>query len=257
MYKIIANWKMYLTIRQSRELAAQMAQWWKASPCQNVECVVCPSDVALRDVVDQLHGSGIRLGAQSLSLSAKLGAFTGQSSGQQLREAGCEYVLLGHSEQRQFFHVSNDMVRQQLQAAAANRLHPVVCIGETAAERKAHRTDSVVVTQLEAILTGLAWPATGLSVAYEPVWAIGTGNHVDPAEANRVHQLIKHTLQEFFGEKRAQDTAVLYGGSVNRSNFGAFLQEKTVSGLLIGSASTKPQELQDIISRIQSDYCSI
>lgn len=248
---------MYLTIRQSRELAAQLVQWWKETPCQNIECIVCPGDVALRDVGDQVQGTGIKLGAQSVSLSSKLGAFTGQSSGQQLREAGCEYVLLGHSEQRQFFRVTDAMVRQQLQAAVQNRLHPVICIGETEQQRKAHRTDSVIVGQLEAILKGMAWPTTGLSIAYEPVWAIGTGNAVDPAEANRVHQLIKHTLQEYFGTMRAQDAAVLYGGSVNSGNFEGFLQEKTVSGLLIGSASTKPAELQDIITRIQSGYCQV
>lgn len=255
MYKIIANWKMYLTIRQSRELAAQMVAWWKKTPCVNVDLIVCPSDVAMRDVADQVQNTAIKLGAQSVSLSPTLGAFTGQTSAQQLREAGCEYTLIGHSEQRRFFNVSDAMVRQQVQTASQQRLHPVVCIGETEEERKHHRTDAVVLSQLHAALEGMAWPTTGLSIAYEPVWAIGTGKPVDPKEAQRVHLLIKHALQDLFGEKRAQDTAVLYGGSVNPDNFGLFLQEKAVSGLLVGSASTKPESLQAMVLGIQSDFC--
>ena len=113
MIKIIANWKMYLTIRQSRELAAQVNAWWQKAKCTNVELVLCPSDVALRDVADQMSGSNIKLGAQQVSLSQSLGAFTGQTSARQLREAGVSHVLLGHSEQRQFFHVTDAMVRQQ------------------------------------------------------------------------------------------------------------------------------------------------
>lgn len=256
MYRIIANWKMYLTIRQSRELAAVMAQWWKQQPCPNVELVICPEAVALRDVTDQLHGVSIKTGAQSLALSGTLGAFTGQASAQQLREANCEYVLLGHSEQRQFFHVTDAMIRQQLQTAMQHRLHPVVCVGENALERKHGRADSVVLGQLEAIVKGLSWPATGLSIAYEPVWAIGTGNAVDPKEAQRMHLLIKHALQDLFGSMRAQDTAVLYGGSVNPKNYKDFLQEKAVSGLLIGSTSTKPAELQAILSGLQQYFCA-
>ncbi len=257
MYKIIANWKMYLTIRQSRELAAQMVAWWKETPCINVDLVICPSDIAMRDVADQVGNSAIKLGAQTVSLSPTLGAFTGQTPAQQLREAGCDYVLIGHSEQRRFYGVTDAMARQQIQTAIQHRLHPVLCIGETEAERKAHRTDATVLGQLQGALQGLAWPTTGLSIAYEPVWAIGTGNAVDPKEAQRVHLLIKHALQDIFGDMRAADTSVLYGGSVNPDNFESFLQEKAVSGLLVGSASTKAESLQTMVKRIQTDYCQV
>lgn len=255
MYKIIANWKMYLTIRDSRELAAQLVAWWKKAPCVNVDMVLCPSDIAMRDVADQVLGSGVKLGGQSLSLSAGLGAFTGQTSAQQLQEAGAEYVILGHSEERRFWGVTNRHVRQQVQVAMQHRLHPIVCVGETDEERASGRADAVVVSQLHAIFEGLSWPTTGLSVAYEPVWAIGTGKPVEPKEAQRMHVLIKHTLQEFFGSMRAQDTSVLYGGSVNPDNFALFLQEKAVSGLLVGSASTNAEHLQRMILGIQSDFC--
>lgn len=255
MYKIIANWKMYLSIRDSRELAAKLVKWWKETPCVNVDVVLCPSDIAMRDVADQVLTSGIKLGGQSLSLSAGLGAFTGQSAAQQLQEAGAEYVILGHSEQRRFLGVTDRMVRQQVQVAMQHRLHPIVCVGETEEERKSGRADAVVVSQLHAIFEQLSWPTTGLSVAYEPVWAIGTGKPVDPKEAQRMHVLIKHTLQEFFGSMRAQDTSVLYGGSVNPDNMGSFLQEKAVSGLLVGSASTNPDTLHALITGIQNDFC--
>lgn len=246
---------MYLTIRQSRELAAQVNAWWQKAKCTNVELVLCPSDVALRDVADQLTESNIKLGAQHVSLSQSLGAFTGQTSAQQLREAGVSHVLLGHSEQRQFFHVTDAMVRQQFEVAAKHRLHPVVCVGETQTERDHGRTDSVVVSQLHQIFEGLYWPSTGLSVAYEPRWAIGTGSPVDVKEAARVHDLVKHTLREFFGNLRAQDASVLYGGSVDAENFKNFLSQETVSGLLIGSASTKPEVLRSIVEQLQADYC--
>jgi triosephosphate isomerase len=255
MIKIIANWKMYLTIRQSRELAAQVKQWWQEAKCPNVELVICPSDVAMRDVADHLSGSTVQLGAQHLSLSPTLGAFTGQSSAQQLREAGASHVLLGHSELRQFFHVTDSMIRQQVAVAAKQRLHPVICVGETLAEREHGRTDSVVVSQLHAVLEGVTWPSNGLSVAYEPRWAIGTQKPVDPKEAGRVLDLIKHTLREFFGDLRAQDASVLYGGSVDEKNAKDFLAQETVSGLLIGSASTKPEVLHCIVEQLQADYC--
>lgn len=246
---------MYLTVRQSRELAAQVKQWWEQAKCTNVELVLCPSDVAMRDVADHLSGSTVKLGSQNLSLSPALGAFTGQTSAQQLQEAGASHVLLGHSELRQFFHVTDLMVRQQVQVAAKQRLHPVICVGETLAEREHGRTDSVVVSQLHAILEDVTWPSSGLSVAYEPRWAIGTQKPVDPKEAGRVLDLIKHTLREFFGELRAQDASVLYGGSVDAGNARDFLEQETVSGLLIGSASTKPEILRRIVEQLQADYC--
>lgn len=255
MIKIIANWKMYLTIQQSRELAAQVRIWWEQASCTQAEIILCPSDIAMRDVADQLSGSTIRLGGQEIALSDTLGAFTGQTAAQQLKEAGAQYVLIGHSEQRQMLQLNDIMIRQQVMNAAKHRLQPVLCLGETREERDHGRTDAVLMKQLHNVLEGLAWPAAGLTIAYEPRWAIGTGKPVDAGEAARVHQVIRHTLQEFFGHLRSQDASILYGGSVDADNFGAFLEQEGINGFLIGSASTKPEQLKKIVERFIADYC--
>lgn len=255
MIKIIANWKMYLTIQQSRELSAQVRTWWEKASCSEAEIVICPSDIALRDVADQLSGSSIKVGGQEISLSDTLGAFTGQTPAQQLKEAGAQYVLIGHSEQRSLLHLNDKMIRQQVMNASKHRLQPILCLGETKEERDHGRTDAVLMEQLHKALEGLAWPTTGLTIAYEPRWAIGTGKPVDPLEAARVNQVIRHTLQEFFGHLRAQDASILYGGSVDADNFGAFIEQEGINGFLIGSASTKPEQLKKIVERFITDYC--
>lgn len=243
---------MYLSIRQSRELAAQLAKWWKGAACRDVEIVVCPSALALADVRAQLSETGVRLGVQDISLSKNLGAFTGQLAAQQAVEAGASYVILGHSEMRQFYHVTDGMIRQQAEAAFASKLHPIVCVGESWEQRSADRTDAVIVQQLHNVFEDLPEPKTPFSIAYEPLWAIGTGKPVDPSEANRVHQLIQHTMREF----TAQAPAVLYGGSVDANNAKDYLKQSGVQGLLIGSASTKPDSFHDLVEWLQTQ-CEI
>ena len=251
MYKIVANWKMYLTVRESRDLAAKLASWWEKQPCEQAQLVLFPSNLALADVRGQVMHTTIKLGSQELSLSPKLGAFTGQAAAQQVKEIGATHVLLGHSEQRQFWHISDAMVRQQMETAIGQKLHAILCVGETAEERAARRTDSVIVSQLHGALEGLQIPDGSLTIAYEPRWAIGTGKPVDPGEAGRVHQLISHTLREF----TEAEVPVLYGGSVDAENALSFLQQPEVHGLLIGSASTKPDSLHALIQLIHSNVC--
>lgn len=239
---------MYLSIRQSRELAARLAGWWKEQPCRDVEMIVCPGVLALADVRAQLGDAPVRLGVQELSLSATLGAFTGQIAAEQAVEAGASYALLGHSEMRRFYHVTDAMVRQQVQTAFAHKIHPIICVGESEQERAAGRTDSVIVSQIHAVFQGLSLGKQSFSIAYEPLWAIGTGKPVQPQEASRVHKLIAHTMQEF----TTQDVPVLYGGSVDSVNAKDFLRQPAVNGLLIGSASTKVDSLHALVTWLQS-----
>lgn len=248
MYKIVANWKMYLSIRQSREMAATLVQWWKGAPCRDVELILCPSTLALADVRAQLGNVPVRLGVQDLSLSKNLGAFTGQLAAQQAVEAGATYAILGHSEMRRFYHVTNAMIRQQVEVALSHKLHPIVCVGESEAERESGRTDHVIGQQIHQIFAGMPSPQAPISIAYEPLWAIGTGKPVSPQEANRVHQLILHTMREF----TSQPVSVLYGGSVDAVNAKTFLKQPQVHGLLVGSASTKPNSFHDLVAWLQT-----
>ena len=246
MYKIIANWKMYLTIEESRNLAANLANWWPTDADNPNQLIICPSVLALQDVLQQLNGFNIQVGVQELSLSPQLGAFTGQIPAQQIQEIGAEYVIIGHSEMRNFFHVTDEMVAQQLHTALAYNLIPIVCIGETKEQRYQGKTDQIIVEQLQAIFSGMTSPAPELSIAYEPRWAIGTGEPVDPAEAARVHELIRHTLKEFYPDDNSS-VDILYGGSVRAENINEFLKHDSIQGALIGSASAKPESLKALI----------
>lgn len=239
---------MYLSVRQSRELAAQVAKWWKGAPCRDVELIICPSTLAMTDVRAQLDDTAVKLGVQDLSLSKNLGAFTGQVAAQQAVESGISYAILGHSEMRRFYHVTNAMISQQVQVALHHKLHPVICVGESEQERAGGRTDAAIVGQLHGIFEGLPPAQHPFSIAYEPLWAIGSGKAVDPVEVNRVHHLIKHTMQEF----TSKQVDVLYGGSVDADNAKDFLRQTGVQGLVVGSASTKLESFHALIEWVQT-----
>ncbi len=254
MYKIIANWKMYLTIEESRNLSAHLAKWWKKDDCSHAELIVLPSTLAIHDVHQQLTNSGIQLGVQEIAMSHQLGAFTGQNPVQHLKELGLNYCLIGHSEMRQFYAITDKQVRQQVQVALSEKLIPIICIGETKEERDKGRTDQIITTQLHTIFDDLDIKDAQVIIAYEPRWAIGSGNPVDPTEAERVHDLIRHTMSEFV-EKESSMVEVLYGGSVNAENIKSFLDQPNVDGALIGSASAKLETLQELVETLKSDVC--
>lgn len=254
MYKIIANWKMYLTIEQSRNLAGYLAKWWKKADCAHAELIICPSVLAIHDVKQQLGQSGIRLGGQDVSMSHQLGAFTGQIPAQHLKELDLTHTIIGHSEMRRFYGVTDDMVAQQMQVALEENLIPIVCIGETKEERESGRTDQVITEQLHRIFSHNVSADAQIFIAYEPRWAIGTGKPVAPEEAERVHNLINHTLAEFF-PKDSGMIEILYGGSVNAENIHDFLKQDHVHGALIGSASAKLDSLKAIIDTLKTNVC--
>lgn len=242
---VAGNWKMNCTVAEARDLIFAMLPDLQAVP--DVERVICPPFPALVAAAALLQGSGIGLGAQNMHWEAK-GAFTGEVSPLQVREF-CQYVILGHSERRTHFGETDETVNRKLRAAQSHDLTPIVCVGETLAEREAGRTAEVVGRQVRAGLAGLD-PAFAprLVVAYEPVWAIGTGRASSGADAGAVvAEVIRPALAELYGEGTASAVRVLYGGSVTAANAAEFFARTEIDGALVGGASLKAAEFVRIV----------
>ncbi|HEX9780363.1 MAG TPA: triose-phosphate isomerase [bacterium] len=241
---VAGNWKCHLTVPEATELVQQLV-----SGCDTdaVDVVVCPAFTALAPVGVLLEGSVLQLGAQDVFWEAQ-GAFTGEVSPAMLRDVGCRYVIVGHSERRRVFGESDETVRRKLRAVFAHNLKPILCIGETLEEREAGRTAAVLERQLEGALEG-ADPAEceRLVVAYEPVWAIGTGRHAAPEQAQEAHQTIRRWLAGRLGERTAKSVRIQYGGSVTAVNAGALLGQPDVDGALVGGASLKAGSFGTIV----------
>jgi triosephosphate isomerase len=231
----VANWKMHTTREQAERLARDVAH--SVSEIRGVEVAICPPVTALDVVGRVLKDTPLLLGAQTMHEEPK-GAFTGEISAPMLVDAGCRVVILGHSERRQWFGETDEMVGRKVRAAISNRLMPVVCVGESLAEREAGRTDALVARQVEAAVAGAReQPNAPLVVAYEPVWAIGTGRTATGDEANRIAALIRRLIAARLGAAAGSAVRVLYGGSVKPDNIREFLQQPDVDGALVGGAS--------------------
>lgn len=233
---IAGNWKMFHGGRTSVELAAGCVAFAKGLP--GVDVVVAPPFTALAAVAETLDGSKVGLAAQNL-YPKDTGAFTGEVSGPFLKECGCGWVIVGHSERRQIFGETDALVAEKTAAALANDLVPIVCVGETLAQREAGETLRVVKAQVDAVLDILARSSVAVAIAYEPVWAIGTGKNAGPAEAEEVHAAIRSWLERKDAGLAAR-TRILYGGSVKPDNAAALLGCPNVDGALVGGASLDP-----------------
>ncbi len=242
---VCGNWKMHRTAAEARTLAREVRA--AAEPLAGrVDVAVAPPFTALFAVGAELAGSRIGLGAQNLHWEAQ-GAFTGEVSAHMLAEAGCRYVLCGHSERRQLFGDTDEAVRKKTGAALAAGLHPIVCVGETLPERESGRTLEVVGRQVRAALSGLGPDSIGgLTVAYEPVWAIGTGKTASAAQAQEVHAAIRGILKDL-APGAADAVRILYGGSVKPDNAAELMSQPDVDGALVGGASLKAIDFTGII----------
>ena len=218
----------------------------------SVRVAMCPPFISLDAVFGALRGSAIRLGAQNMH-HADSGAYTGEVSASMLRSVGCDYVILGHSERRQYFGETDAGVNAKVKQALAHELTPIVCVGETLDERKAGRERDVVQTQIDGALDGVSVddPAR-LVVAYEPVWAIGTGETATPDQAQAMHAFIRGLLSQAFGENYARDVHILYGGSMKPENAATLLLQQDVDGGLIGGASLKADAFSAIVRAAQA-----
>jgi len=241
---IAGNWKMHKTLAEARALARAIRQG--VAPDRRAEVGLAPPYTALAAVAAELAGSDIRLAAQN-AFWEKQGAFTGAVSPAMLADVGCHYVIIGHSERRQHFGETNDTVNRRLKAVLENGLAVILCVGETLDEREAGQTFEVVRTQLREGLAGVAAGADRLVIAYEPVWAIGTGKTATPQQAQEVHAFIRSLLREFMGPA-AEAIRIQYGGSVTPDNAATLLAQPDIDGALVGGASLKPEMFLPIIN---------
>jgi len=245
--KIIAgNWKMNKTPAESAALAAAVAA--ESGACDKVEIVICPTFTGLAAAREKIAGSKIALGAQNMH-AEKSGAYTGEISGDMLKDAGCEFVIIGHSERRQYFGENEEIVNRKTRAALAAGLKPIVCVGETLDVRDAGGTEKLVRTQTAGALAGFAAAELAtLVIAYEPVWAIGTGRVATPAQAQEVHAWIRDELTKLLGAPFAQACRIQYGGSVKADNAKEILNQPDVDGALVGGASLDAKGFAAIIA---------
>lgn len=242
---IAGNWKLHKTGSQAVEAVRQLKTLIATHP--EVEVMIAPTYTALYQVAQELKGSDIVLGAQDLFWE-KQGAYTGQISSQMLVDAGCSHVIIGHSERRQFFGETDESVNQKIHAALSDSLIPVFCIGESEAERDAEETFSVLDKQVRNGLKGFSFELlTSLIVAYEPVWAIGTGKTATKDQAQEAHQFIRSQLETMFGASFAESVRILYGGSVKPDNVRSLMAMPDVDGALVGGASLDPETFSKLV----------
>lgn len=240
---VVGNWKMNTTVAEARALVSAITR--SALPA-GVEVVVCPPFTSLADMAKILEGSAVGLGAQDMFWEAA-GAFTGEVSPVMLADLGCRYVIVGHSERRQHFGDTDESVARKARAAFAHHLTPIVCVGERLEERDARQTERVITRQVEAATAGLsAEQLAHVVIAYEPVWAIGTGRAATGLEANRVIGLIR-TLLATHDSAASARTRILYGGSVTGDNVDEFSQQPEIDGALVGGASLDARKFLAII----------
>ena len=236
---IAGNWKMHKTGFQAVETASQLKRL--VNRATDVEVMIAPTFTALYQVAQALKGSTIALGAQNLYWE-KQGAFTGEISSEMLVEAGCSHVIIGHSERRLFFGETDASINLKIREALSASLIPVFCIGETEAQREAGKTFSVLDKQVRDGLKDFVFDdLSGLVVAYEPVWAIGTGKTASKEQAQEAHQFVRSLLDTLFGKPFASAVRILYGGSVKPDNVRALMEMPDIDGALVGGASLDPE----------------
>jgi len=241
---IAGNWKMNTTAAEATKLVREMLD--RLEEATGVEKVLCPPFVSLAAVRELVKGSSVKLGAQNMHFEAK-GAYTGEIS--PLMLAGlCEFVILGHSERRQYFGETDHIIGKKIVAALRNRLKPIFCIGEKLEENEAGRTKEIIARQMSQGLSK-AKPSPDIVIAYEPIWAIGTGRAADGEQAAATIGFIRYTLSRLWNENVAQELRILYGGSVTSSNIAEFISQPEIDGALVGGASLNAQEFLSIVEQ--------
>src|ERR1043165_2736484 len=244
---IAGNWKMYKTISESVEtVLALKPQVANANHC---EVVIAPVFTALKTVANRLEGSNVRVAGQDCATEMEQGAHTGEVSAEMLKDAGASHVIIGHSERRQFYCDTDLFVRKKTQAAIVAGLTAIVCVGETLEQRDQGKAEQVVSGQLEGGLSGLtASDLDRIIVAYEPVWAIGTGRTATPEQAQEMHAFIRRVFAQSHSESAAESLRILYGGSVKPDNIAGLMAQPDIDGALVGGASLKADSFAQIVN---------
>jgi triosephosphate isomerase len=232
---LAGNWKMHKTVTEAVALAQELGKL--TADAKEVDIVVCPTFTSLFVVREALSGTNIKLGAQNMHWE-KQGAFTGEISPGMLKDVGCQYVIIGHSERRQYFAETDQTVNHKLKAAFANEITPIFCVGETLEQRESGTTEAVVCEQVRAGLAGLsAEQVASMVIAYEPIWAIGTGRTASAEDANAVCRFIRITVAKLFGQESADKVRIQYGGSVKADNIAELMAKSDIDGALVGGAA--------------------
>jgi len=244
---ITGNWKMNKTVPETLALARELKGLVASTPGDRVEIAVAPPFVSLVAAAAELHGSAVKLAAQNCHWEAS-GAYTGEVSAGMLKDVGCAYVILGHSERRQYFGETDETVNKRVRAVLGAGMTPIICVGETLAEREAGRTLEVVERQVKGALSGFtAADVARFVLAYEPVWAIGTGRTATSAQAQEVHAAIRSQLTRLYDGGTAGQVRIQYGGSVKPDNAAELLGQPDVDGALVGGASLKASDFAGIV----------
>lgn len=241
---IAGNWKMNTTVSEAVELVNEMRPG--LDEIANVDKVICPPFISLVTVKELIKGSSIKLGAQNLYFEEK-GAYTGEISPLMLADL-CEFVIIGHSERRQYFNETGEIVNKKVRAALRAKLKPILCIGESLEENEAGRTEAVIARQLRSSLAGID-ELDGLIIAYEPIWAIGTGKAATGKQANKTIGFIRQNIAQLYNEDLARKMRILYGGSVTADNAAEFINQPEIDGALVGGASLKATQFLSIVKQ--------
>lgn len=244
---IAGNWKMNLSYRESEKLAKDLSEKISEKDLSKTDVLVCPPYISLGIVNKTIKDTGIRLGAQNLFYEND-GAFTGEISAAMLKSVGCEYVIIGHSERRTVMHETNLIVNKKIRKALESGLKVILCVGENLVEREDEIYEGIIEKQITESLNGVTEEEMkNMVIAYEPVWAIGTGLNATPEQAGSIHQFIGKVLCNLYSQKTADDTIIIYGGSVNVKNAKEILSACGIDGALIGGASLKSDDFSEIV----------
>jgi len=251
MRKIVAaNWKMNKDIKESFEFTDTLVK--NLLNIKQTEVILCPPYTSLFYISELLKTGPVALGAQNMHFE-KSGAFTGEISGSMLKSSNCELVILGHSERRHVFNESDKTIKKKIDEALAIGLKPIICVGEKIEERKAEKTSQVIENQYNAAFAGLTEEQTSKCIiAYEPVWAIGTGLTATPEQASEAHSLIRNLVKQQYNENIANNMPILYGGSVKANNAEELINTKHIDGFLVGGASLKVESFTEIIQIVEN-----
>ena len=248
-YLIAGNWKMNKTTGEAIELAQKLVESLK--DVNDRDILICPPFTALYSVYQVIKGTNIKLGAQDVFYENS-GAFTGEISPIMLKDVGCEYVIIGHSERRHIIGETDELINKKIKAAINNGLKTILCVGELLEEREAGKTLEVVKTQIEKGLNGVSKEEMkNVVIAYEPVWAIGTGKTAKPEDAQEVHAYIRELLSKLYSKEIAEETIIQYGGSVKASNIDSLMAMPDIDGALVGGASLIAEEFTRIVKFIK------
>ncbi len=246
---IAGNWKMNYTAAKGVEVINALKE--EVAGIDNIDIAVAPVFTALNAAVDAAKGSNVKIGSQNIHW-AESGAFTGEISAEMLKEVGVDFAIIGHSERREYFGETDETVNQRTKACIGSGLDAIVCVGETIDQRRADETEAVVTKQIQGGLAGLsADDMKKITIAYEPVWAIGTGETASPEQAQDVHAVIRKLLTDMFGEDCAQQVRIQYGGSVKPGNVNELMAKPDIDGALVGGASLKADVFGELIKNAQ------